>query len=47
LLKKEQDLISIDQPTFDNLTAPVSAISEKDQGLTWLNGDHSAKSNQK
>jgi len=47
LLKKEQDFISIDRPTFDNLTAPVSAISEKDRGLTWLNGNHSARSNQK
>ena len=47
LLKKGQDSISIDRPTFNNLTAPVSAISEKDQGLTWLNGDHSARSNQK
>ena len=47
LLKKGQDSISIDRPTFDNLTAPVSAISEKDQGLTWLNGDHSARSDQK
>jgi hypothetical protein len=47
LLKKGQDSISIDRSTFNNLTAPVSAISEKDQGLTWLNGDHSARSNQK
>jgi hypothetical protein len=43
LLKKE-DSTSIDRPTFDNLTAPVSAISEKDRGLTWLNGNHSARS---
>ena len=47
LLKKGQDSISIDRPTFDNLTAPVSAISEKDHGLTWLNGDHSGRSDQK
>ena len=36
LLKKDQGSISIDQPTLDTLTAPLSTIAEKEHGITWL-----------
>jgi len=36
LLRKEQGSISIDRPAIDTLTAPLSAIAEKEHGITWL-----------
>ena len=36
LLRKEQVSISIDRPTLNTLTAPLSVIAEKEYGITWL-----------